>query len=606
MSSETDRIPKPEATREPGVAAPPSGPPLPPGPYQLPQHCGADRRRAREATLAMRQRDYPLAQDNLPGNPSLGFRLPDVLSRMPPARDDVTGSKKAQLLWWTWAINGNQRAQRLVRWGGRMRERGYRGLYGPLSMTPAFAARWDDDLSFGRQRLCGVNPMQLERCTAQTRIPDDLAAAASHVLEQIGDPKVGTWAAAIDRGEAFFTAYPLCDHPFVQAAAERRKVVMAAPTCLFWSDRGTLRPLAIQLRRPGALNNPVFTPRSASSSHWWDWMLAKAHASAADGTYHEGIYHLLETHVVSEVIILAMRCELHPHHPVHQLLEPHTRGTLSINTRARGNLLKIGGAIDVAMAPGVGGVLDAARAYWCGSPQDAEATLGGRTYHWENRRLTNDLALRGLLDDERGLSEYPYRLDSLEIDVAIEKYVRGILSIWYRSDADVARDHELQAWFRRLAVIPGFPSVVCTRAELVRVVSQMLFNFGPQHAAVNNGQFDAYGYVPNSPGTVRHLLPSRHGEVTERSFWRGMPTLKVALAQVSMVRILSIPTTTTLLQTGQMPAFDRQLNRRAADVVSTFRLELQRIADRIDRRNDSTEHPYSYLAPRNISQSTDI
>lgn len=45
------------------------------------------------------------------------------------------------------------------------------------------------------------------------------------------------------------------------------------------------------------------------------------------------------------------------------------------------------------------------------------------------------------------------------------------------------------------------------RAEIL-LAAHLIFCAGPQHAAVNNVQFDAYGWVPNSPAVMHAPLPA--------------------------------------------------------------------------------------------------
>src|SRR5690606_34911123 len=157
---------------------------------------------------------------------------------------------------------------------------------------------------------------------------------------------------------------------------------LAAPTCLFVrDDGGALMPLAIQLAPRGADGDVVVTPLDPLGH----WLLARCHAQAADGHYHEAIHHLLETHMVSEVFALRTARQLHPDHPLHQLLAPHFEGTLAINYLARHDLLSPGGPLDLALAAGVGGALDLARIAWS-------------RWSFSERRLDADLAAHGLDD----------------------------------------------------------------------------------------------------------------------------------------------------------------------------------------------------------------
>ena len=56
-----------------------------------------------------------------------------------------------------------------------------------------------------------------------------------------------------------------------------------------------------------------------------------------------GVRHLLETHLVTEVFVVVTARQLHPDHPVSQLLSPHLRFTVALDCLAR---------VDAVTAPG--------------------------------------------------------------------------------------------------------------------------------------------------------------------------------------------------------------------------------------------------------------
>jgi arachidonate 15-lipoxygenase len=377
---------------------------------------------------------------------------------------------------------------------------------------------------------------------------------------------------------------------------------------VFWEDdEGRFLPLAIQLKPADVeAHNPVITPLHKPG----DWQMARAHVSCADGTLHEGYYHLLETHLVNEAVALCMYRRLHPDHPLRQLLTPHYQGTLAINAVARGHLLSTegsGGPIQRSMAGGVAGTLNA-------------ACLAYRDWSFPARGLEADLAARGM----NKLRNYHYRDDARAIHGALGQFVRELLGLWYQTDADVAEDFELQDFLREVGspeggAIPGFPGPadgesvgtrIDARDKLFALVTDLIFRAGPQHAAVNNGQFDTYGEVANGPGRLHGDLPSEvsldEAHFTEADFWRRLPAQETAIAQMSMVWVLSLPTRRSILQTGQFPELNPLLSIGAVEAIATLRRELQSISYYIQARNATLAVPYRYLDPANVSLSTDV
>lgn len=587
-----------------------------PSPFQLPQDLSDDRQRARQLTISLHRQRYPLQLDaELPGKPrahlplsagvwpgasrmrKLLTRCVDLLppkeaflSELPPesrfSRPKLfrhgthAGSMKLRQLWARLSNIDFRPAS----------EQAYERLMGTIP-PPRIKDTWEADREFARQRLAGVNPMEIRRCTTTPGQP--LAKAADRFLKERHST---TFSRALKSGRVFMTEYPLLWEEPVQQEV-RRNASLAAPTCLFYvDDTNTLMPLAIQLKpRDVTEGNPVFTPLN----EYWDWRLARAHAQAADSHHHEAVAHLLETHLVSEIFALATHRHLHPDHPLTQLLEPHFLHTLAINEQARKNLLAEHGEIAKCMAAKHTGNINLVRLVWA-------------DWQYDEHHLLNDLEKRDVLD---GLPGYLYRDDSLEVFRAIRDYAHGVLSIWYTSDAEVRNDNELQDWAREISDpnagrIHGFPESIETREQLFAIATSVIFRASAQHAAVNNGQFGTYGWIPNAPVAYYHDLPDELPEnaalLTERGYYSALPDRERTFGQSGMVWLLSEPTMDSLLRSGDRPAFSREHCFEAWLVVGRFRRRLKAISDAIDARNGEIGFEYNYLKPQNIDQSISI
>ena len=565
-----------------------------PSRFQLPQHVSEDRRRAREDTLLRARQRYVFKQDAPEGGETQDFRrLPPMCARLPPeakfpaakftelAADSMWSQINGLAVMLTSAVNSFNSIK------------GYRAVFRIVQGPTAIMDRWKEDAEFGRQRLTGVNPMHLRRLKEKLPGHERLWEAARHVLKQqehgIDD--------MLRERRLYYVEYAHLSRELIQKHL-RPGACLAAPTCYFWVDgHGNLMPVAIQLK-PATVKekNPVFTP----TGPYYDWMMARAHVASADAHVHEGTYHLLETHLVSGAVVMALYRRVHPDHPLRQLLDPHYEYTLAINELATGGLIAPGGTIDTAMAAGVNGTLNAARMFYA-------------KWSFFDRGLHTDLSERGV-DDPGTLPFYYYRDDGLRVYRALEGYVSSILSLWYRDDEDVALDTELQAWVAEVSSdeggVPGFPRSLHTREALFRLATELLFRAGPQHAAVNNGQFDGYGWIPNMPAMLSGKLPDEPNPegiyCTEKDFWKAMPSRRSTLAQMGMVWVLSKPTLRTLLHSGESPAFHPSLYAEADEIIGSFRRQLASISDDIQRRNERLDIPYLYLDPMNISRSTDI
>jgi hypothetical protein len=565
-----------------------------PSRYQLPQYVSDDRRRARADTLRREQARFEIQPDDPEGGLPEGFRrLPPKVKQL-PSDMEFPGARITELAW-DRLLTGINVVVATVTSGvfPLTSVRGYRALFRVVEGPHAIMNRWREDSEFGRQRLTGVDPMHLHQLRDDE--PTALWEAGKRVLS-ITHPRRPI-EDMYRKHRLFYVDYAHLWHPRVREHVPKG-AHLGAPRCLFWADDyGNPQPLAIQLKPPREPRNPVFTPLDPVH----DWMMARCHVQAAESHQHEGTYHLLETHLVSGAVALCMYRRLHPDHPVRQLLEPHYEYNLAINELALTGLLAKGGTIDTALAAGVAGTLQAARIHYAG-------------WSFPHRSPSVEIALRGV-EDRGTLPHYYYRDDALEVHGAIDQYVGAILGLWYRTDADVVNDDELQAWLAEVASprggdIPGFPAALHSRERLFELCTELIFRAGPQHAAVNNGQFDAYGWIPGTPGIVFSALPDEpsppEGHFTEREFWRALPKRQCTLAQMGMVWVLSAPTLRTLLHAGESPAFHPSLSMEADHIIGAFRRRLWTISESIGRRNATLDVPYRYLDPQNISRSTDI
>ncbi len=570
--------------------------PLNPSLYELPHRTSFDRERGRRASLQWAQRRYKFKIDELFGAPGPGFRLPPYVARM--TKDlDFSLANKARLSASKLQMRLNNVVARARLPESLEQLSDYEKLYTLVSPPPGARQSFREDAAFARQRLTGVNPMQIRR--VQAPLSDAYAPLINGALETLHE-RYGEntdLSALIEHKRLFYTEYPLLWDPRIQQQVTLRRRYLAAPTCLFIETKqNTLMPFAIQLKPPTEPGNPVFTPTATPQA----WAVAKAHVQASDSHYHESIYHFLETHLLSECIGLSLFRQVHPNHPVRQLMQPHYENNAAINNVARHNLLTLDGPMDRGMAAGVAALLDLARMEYCSN----NWSFGQRTLH-------EDLKARGLDDDEvlRGL--YPYRTDAKAHWSSMEAYVGEMVELWYRRPDDVQKDKELNAWFSEIhspafGAIESFPAQVHDRDALVQLLTHLMFRCSVQHAAVNNGQYDTYGWIPNAPGMLMAPLPSESQPRLPDSIWTVLPQAKEAMAQIGMVWVLSQPTQSSMLEVGEMPAFDRALNPRAHSIVLKYRRALQRITEDIQARNVSSKSPYTYLLPQYVSQSTQI
>ena len=209
-------------------------------------------------------------------------------------------------------------------------------------------------------------------------------------------------------------------------------------------------------------------------------------------------------------------------HPLYKLLQPHHRYTIGINSAARKMLINTGGLIDQLFSIG-------------GKGKEMLLQRASKIYDVQRANIKENIKKRGV-DDKNLLPNYYFRDDGLLIWDAIESYVREIISIFYKSDDDVKEDTEVQIWandvhshgFPGYYGAPdghGFPDKMESREDLILYCTLIIYNGSAQHAAVNFGQFDIYGFVPNAPLALQKPPPTEKGVTTFADILESLPTI---------------------------------------------------------------------------------
>jgi arachidonate 15-lipoxygenase len=438
------------------------------------------------------------------------------------------------------------------------------------------------DDTFARQRLDGPCPVLIERLDDPARVTSLFTLDGEHVRSLEGE---------IAAGRIFGVDYSLLQralHPKKPRDSRWRDRYMAAPRVLFElrPEKGALcdlRPLAIQLDGPDAPPpNPIRRPGDGA-----DWEMAKLHAQAAEMNVHIFGAHLGQVHTVIEAFAMATPRCLAPEHPLHVLLEPHLRWTLQTN--ADGNdLLR-----DTSSHFGTiyGGTLAEMRAVLV-------AARTSTTFF--DLELERDLRRRGVSESP---VDYPFRDDARLHAAAIGRFVTSYVELFYRSDADVERDHELQAWFAELLSPEGgdlgrvtVDGALVTREALACVLAQALFTAGPRHAALHYAQPDFYSLIEGYPAAI-YAPPPENGVPVE--FESMLPPLPQAATQVHYSAI-AVHRASRFGDYGSC-RLGRLVPARAA--VQRLGRDLAAIEAEITERNRRRPRPYPYLLPSLVTAS---
>ena len=222
-------------------------------------------------------------------------------------------------------------------------------------------------------------------------------------------------------------------------------------------------------------------------------------------------------------------------HPIYKLLRPFFRYTIAINHRARATLINDNGLLDCLFSiRGEGRVELMRRAYNSYSVHDTNIKRS-----IAKREVGNSLLLPG----------YYYRDDGIKVWEALEEYVTNVINYFYANDGDVQEDDEIQSFAKDLHdtgfIGSGdkcghdFPDKISAKAELMEYCTLIMFTGSAQHASVNYGQYDFYGFVPNAPFSLRRPPPSEKGKPTEEDVLESLPDKMSAIISIAATHLLS-------------------------------------------------------------------
>nr|XP_045010971.1 polyunsaturated fatty acid lipoxygenase ALOX15-like [Jaculus jaculus] len=441
---------------------------------------------------------------------------------------------------------------------------------------------WKEDAFFGYQFLNGANPILLRRSNClpdRLEFPPGMEELQAQLLKEL------------QAGTLFEADYSILDGIKANVILCRQQYLAAPLVMLKLQPDGQLLPLAIQLELPkvGSTPPPIFLPTDPPMV----WLLAKCWVRSSDFQLHELQSHLLRGHLMAEVFAVAtMRC-LPSLHPVFKLVAPHLQYTMEINVRARNGLISECGIFDRIVSTGGGGHLQLIK-------------KAGALLTYSSFCPPDDLAERGLLDVKSSF----YAQDSLKLWEITYRYVEGTLSLYYKTDADVRDDYELQNWCREITEIGlrgaqdrGFPTSLQSRAQTCHFVTMCIFTCTGQHASVHLGQLDWCFWIPNTPCTMR-LPPPTTKDATLETLMATLPNPDQANLQVNFTWHLG-RRQAVMVPLGQHRE-EYFSTPEAKAVLKKFREELAVLDKEIEMRNKSLDIPYEYLRPSLVENSVAI
>jgi linoleate 9S-lipoxygenase len=463
---------------------------------------------------------------------------------------------------------------------------------------------WMTDEEFAREMLAGVNPCVIQRLREfppQSKLdPKDYGDQTSTITKQHLEINMDGLSVekAIQDERLFILNYHDAFLPYLKWINKPVPKSYATRTILFLKDDGTLKPLAIELslshpngEKFGAVSKVMLPPEKPGVDKTI-WQLAKAYVAVNDACYHQLMSHWLNTHCAIEPFIIATNRCLSVVHPIHKLLEPHYRDTMNINALARSSLISAAGIIEQAFLPGEYAVEMSSVVY--------------KDWVFPDQALPADLIKRGLAVEDPSaphglrlvIKDYPYAVDGLEVWHAIKTWVKDYVTLYYKTDAEIQRDPELQEFWKEAVEIghgdhkdkPWWP-LMNTIDELVESCSIIIWLASAFHAAVNFGQYPYGGLILNRPTMTRRLIPEpgtkEYDEMVvndQRAYLRTITPKAEAMIDLTVIEILSRHASDEVYL-GTRENKEWTSDERAITAFKRFGNKMAEIEETIERKN---------------------
>uniref|UniRef100_A0A5K3FNG8 Arachidonate 5-lipoxygenase n=1 Tax=Mesocestoides corti TaxID=53468 RepID=A0A5K3FNG8_MESCO len=488
-----------------------------------------------------------------------------------------------------------------------------------------------NDIAFGAQRVKGCNPFVIRLCSG---LPESMASLRDWIK-----PHLEGWT--IQQTLVAKRLY-VVDYSIMRGLHCRQGRLMSAPLALFfYTEKRQLQPLAIHLD-PSSMDERLLF---RCTDRIEDWLQAKLWFNLADSCHHLVAGRLLN-HLILEGIYVSLRRNLAQSHPIYQLLAPHFRSLLAVNSKIKEWMLDRGWiARNIQLTrKGIKQLLKRAFKQW---RFDVQANVYA------------EAESRGVYD-RKGLGNYPYRDDAFIVYSILDKFVTKFLRIFYtRGSVDLLEDVELQTWRNELADpmedgglgIEGIPlgkarvrngvvypvggNVLSSNGSslsgassassgeyvfgLTTLEETKSFILGILHllvivsgSALRLPMFDEYGFVAHYPLSLFGELPMRQNETDKRSTldsWNSrasglrsfsgydktiaaLPNRRMTVEMVLFTRVAS------RIQMSNLGNYDSNfiVDPRAVPLLEEFQNNLKAASDQIAANNRLRDLHHKYFA----------
>ena len=188
---------------------------------------------------------------------------------------------------------------------------------------------------------------------------------------------------------------------------------------------------------------------------------------------------------------------------------------------------------------------------------------------------------------------------------ALARFAEAYVGAYYRSDAEVRADVELQAFVREVGAQDGgrLPAMfaqyrVDSIASLAAMVARVLYRASAYHIAINNGNYDWAGYAPNASTAGFAGLPP-YGALDASFLPAMLPDEKIAFEAISATWQVTQLALNKLGEYGPSNVADPAIT----PAIDELERGLVAIEQQINERNTRRPLAYTYLLPSRITAS---
>jgi hypothetical protein len=340
----------------------------------------------------------------------------------------------------------------------------------------------------------------------------------------------------------------------------------------------------------------ILTP----TDDYWSWQMAKTLLMSMYAM--SSVVDHLSMHVYVAPIAVSFYRNIPQSHPLRALLEPHLL-SLSRNNHSgifwdTGTQMIAGndeyGQTDQGLLTGMMNKVSG----WTGKTfLDATVQRAG-FYHFIEQSTP---IVRSKPNEFSAIEDFPLHDDN-GLFPLIERWARSYLSLYYRSDADVREDYELQEFARDTAQdgkVNGFPESVSTFNALVDLAARIIY-----WMSVNHALEATLGCEKLAPlGYWSDRVPRNDEVKTEEDWFNILPPINVGLAIFCGSRFFVDLPREWYRSLGRFPVGHFMHDQRVYPLLERFQAELFELDESIKITNLKRRWGYSLMRPSTMTCS---